>query len=101
MLKININYTNNILYVSLDGILNRMTSYKINNYLIPVILKRNIKCLVYDLDNLNILDDAGVDALLNTKYAIKDNKGSIYLNGKINDKNIKRLKLKKYKLLEA
>lgn len=96
MLKIDMNYNNNILYVSLEGMLNRKTSYKINNYLIPVILKQNIKYLVYDLDNLNNIDDTGIDAILNTKYAIKNNKGIMYLSNKTNNKSIRKLRIKRY-----
>ena len=46
------------------------------------------------------IDEDGIDALLNTKYAIKSNKGNIYLK-KCDNKNIKKLKIKKYKLIGA
>ena len=100
MLKINMDYNNNVLHVSLKGVLNRTTSYKINNYLLPVILNHNIKCLVYEFNELKEIDEDGIDALLNTKYAIKTNKGNIYLK-KCDNKNIKKLKIKKYKLIGA
>jgi len=72
-------FNQGILFVRLDGKLNRSTSYKINNYLVPVLLKHKIKYLVLNLYHLNTIDEAGIDALLNAKYAIKTNKGLIYL----------------------
>jgi len=80
MLNMNIEYTKGVLFVRLTGKLDRSSSYKINKYLIPVILKQKIKYLVYNLDNLEALDDDGKDALLNTEYAIQTNKGKLYLS---------------------
>ena len=110
MLKIDMEYNKNILFVRLDGVLNRTTTYKINNYLLPVILKHHIKYLVYNLAKLNDVDESGIDALLNTKYAIKNNKGLIYLSdiNKVLNKKLHKVKIKKtydeksaMKLLEA
>ena len=79
VLKIDMELSKGILFVRLDGYLNRNTSYKINNYLVPVILKHKIKYLVYNLDKLIDIDENGIDAFLNTKYAVKNNKGNLYL----------------------
>lgn len=90
-------YNKGILFVRLDGKLTRSTSYKINNYLVPVLLKHKIKYLVYNLYNLSDIDEAGIDAILNTKFAIKTNKGLIYLcevNKNLN-KKIHKLHIKK------
>ena len=70
MLKMNLEYDKGILFVRLDGVLNRSTSYKVNNYLVPVLLKHKIKYLVYNFYFLEDIDDNGLDALLNTKFAI-------------------------------
>ena len=110
MLKIDMEYNRNILFVRLDGVLTRMTTYKINNYSLPVILKHKIKYLVYNLGRLKDIDESGIDALLNTKYAIKNNKGLIYLsdinknlNRKLHSIKIKKTQNEKIacKLLEA
>ena len=74
MLKMDLEYNKGILFVRLKGTLNRKSSYKLNNYLIPVLLKHKIKYLVYNLFDLIGIDLAGVDAILNTKCAIKANK---------------------------
>jgi len=79
MLKMDMEYNHGVLFVRLDGILNRSTSYKLNNYLVPVILKHKIKYLVYNCFLLESIDECGLDALLNTKCAIRTNKGKLYL----------------------
>ena len=79
MLKMDMEYNHGILFVRLDGILNRSTSYKLNNYLVPVILKHKIKYLVYNCYLLESIDECGLNAMLNTKYAVKTNKGKLYI----------------------
>lgn len=97
MLKMDLEYNKGILFVRLDGDLNRKSSYKLNNYLVPIILKHKIKYLVYNMYLLVSIDESGLDALLNTKCAIRSNKGKICLCevSKELDKTIKRLKIKK------
>lgn len=77
MLKMELEYENNILFVRLKGNLNYRNCYKINNYLNPVIKKHNIKYLIYNWLNLNAIDSSGIDAILNSKCFIKNNKGKI------------------------
>ena len=79
MLKMNLEYNKGILFVRLDGVLNRSTSYKVNNYLVPVLLKHKIKYLVYNFYFLEDIDEDGIDALLNSEEAIKTNKGVMYI----------------------
>lgn len=96
MLKMDLEYTQGILFVRLRGRLTRKNSYKIYNYLTPVIYKHNIKYVIYNLSNLIGIDEAGIDAILSTKCTIKKNKGKIYLcevNKEISSK-IKRLHIK-------
>lgn len=96
MLKVDMEYEKGILYVRLNGILDRKACYKINNYIVPVVLKHKIKYLVFNLLELKDIDESGMDALLNTKCAIKSNKGKICLcevSDEIN-KKIKRLRMK-------
>ena len=97
MLRMDLEFNKGILFVRLDGKLNRNTSYKINNYLVPVILKHKIRYLVYNLYNVDDIDESGIDAILNTKFAIKNNKGLIYLceANKNLDKKLHKLHIKK------
>ena len=79
MLKVGMEYEKGILYVRLNGVLDRKVCYKINNYIVPVVLKHKIKYLVFNLLELKDIDHSGLDSLLNTKCAIKSNKGKICL----------------------
>jgi anti-anti-sigma factor len=79
VLKIDLNYHKKILFINLQGVLNRSTAYKINNYLIPVLLKHQIKYGILNLKDLVEIDDDGLDSLLNIKYAFKNNNGLVYL----------------------
>ncbi len=75
MLKINSEYHKGILFVRIKGNLNRRTSCKLNNFLVPAILKHKIKYLVYNLYNLDNIDVIGIEALRKSAKAIKVNKG--------------------------
>lgn len=79
MLKMDIEYKSEVLFVRLKGELNKKSSYKINNYLNPVIKKHNIKYLIYNWNDLKGVDNAGIDAILNSKCLIKANKGKIFV----------------------
>ncbi|MBQ4583664.1 MAG: STAS domain-containing protein [Bacilli bacterium] len=96
MLNMDLEYNKGILFVRLKGKLNRKSSYKLNNYLVPVLLKHKIRYLVYNLYELSDIDEAGVDAMLNTKCAIKANKGKICLCevSESLEQMLKRLKIK-------
>lgn len=79
MLFMDIEYNKGILFVRLDGNLTRKNTYKINNYLAPVVLKHRIKFLVYNLTMVSKVDQDGLDAILRTKYAIRRNEGQVFL----------------------
>lgn len=96
MLKMDLEYEGEILFIRLKGGLNRRVCYKINNYLVPVLAKHKIKNVIYNLRELKSIDESGIDAILNTKCVVKKNKGKIYLcevNREISLK-IKRLRIK-------
>lgn len=79
MFQMDLEYNKGILFARLKGSLSKKGSLKLNNYLVPVILKHKIKYLVYNLFELMEIDDTGLDALINTKCAIRANKGKILL----------------------
>lgn len=89
-------YCKGVLFVRLDGHLTRKNTYRINNYLAPVLLKHRIKYLVYNLFSVLSIDESGVDALLRTKHAIKSNHGCVYVCEVPEHlkKKIKRLRMK-------
>lgn len=96
MFHMDLEYNKGILFVRLSGDLSRRGSYKLNNYLVPVILKHKIKFLVYNLFDVTAIDESGFDAILNTKCAIRANKGKIFLCEvpKEFNKDIRRLRIK-------
>ena len=97
MLKMNLEFINGILFCRLKGKLDKKVTYKINSYLLPTIMKYKIKYLVYNMYELDDIDDLGLEAILNTKSAIKNNKGKIYLCEVTSDilEKVKRLHIKR------
>ena len=87
MLKMDMEYEKGILFIRLNGSLNRKTAYKINNYIVPVVKKHHIKYVIYNLKDLKTIDGTGYYAFLNTK---------LYLChvSKENQTNLKKLHIK-------
>ena len=79
MLKLDLEYIKGILFIRLKGELTRKTSYKLNNYLIPIIKAYGIKYIVYNLYELKKLDENGITSLKKSALAILNNHGIIYL----------------------
>ena len=78
MLKINMKYRKGTLIVEIIGYLNRFSSYKLSSYLVPVILKHEIKKVIYDTKKLKGIDNIGLQVLRDGAKAVKNIKGSIY-----------------------
>lgn len=95
----NLEYNKGVLFVRLNGFINHDMSYKLNTFLVPKILEKGIKYLVFNLYEVDDIDEFGLDALLNVKCAIKTNKGKICLCeiSEYLDKKIKYLKMIKVK----
>lgn len=93
----NLEYNKGVLFVRLEGYINHKISYKINNILVPKILEKGIKYLVFNLYDVDDIDEFGLDALLNVKCAIKTNKGKVCICEipSYIEKKIKRLKIYK------
>lgn len=101
MLKMNLEYKDNTLYVYLKGRLNKRSSYKINSYLNPILKKHKISNLILVLIHLKDIDEAGLDSLKRAKYLIKSSSGSMKVwgyNNEIKDK-IKDLRVRKIKYM--
>ena len=62
MFQMNLEYNKGILFARLKGNLTKKKTYELNNYLIPVLLKHKIKYLVYNLYELNKIDESGINA---------------------------------------
>lgn len=96
MLKMDLEYKSKILFIRLNGVLNKRTTYKINNYILPVLIKHKIKYVIYNLNKLKSIDEIGVDSILNTKCQVRKNKGIIYFCEARENlfSKLKRLKIK-------
>ncbi len=96
MFHIDLEYNKGILFARLKGNLSRKCADKLNNYLVPVLLKHKIKFLVYNLYEVTGIDESGLEAMRNTKCAIKANKGKIFLCEvpKEFSKEIRKLRIK-------
>lgn len=99
MIDTKLEYNKGVLFVRLEGFVNHNISYKLNTILVPKILEKGIKYLVFNFYKVDDIDSFGLDALLNVKCAIKSNKGKICLCELSNylEKKIKLLKISKVK----
>lgn len=77
MLNLNMEYKSGILFVRLIGSLNKLTSYKLVDTLIPIIVSQGIKNLVYNFNELKSIDEAGFKTLLMGYNSILNNNGSV------------------------
>lgn len=70
-------YKSGVLFVRLIGSLNKLTSYKLTDTLIPIIISQGIKNLVYNFDELKSIDEVGKNTLLLGYNAILNNNGKV------------------------
>ena len=77
ILNINMEYKSGVLFVRLIGSLNKLTSYKLTDTLIPIITSQGIKNLVYNFDELKSIDEVGNKTLLLGYNAILRNGGNV------------------------
>lgn len=96
-LKIDMEYRSPILFVRISGSINKKNNYRLNNYLINLLKKYNIKYLVCNLRELDDIDISGMEALINLKCIIKSNKGQMLLCGMHSklEEYLKPLKIKR------
>lgn len=78
MLKINMKYRKGTLIIEIIGYLNKFTSFKLKDYLVPVILKHEIKKIVYDTKYLKGIDKYGFKVLKEGVDAVKSIAGKSY-----------------------
>ena len=67
------------LYAKLEGKLTRKETYQVEHYLIPYIVKNNVKNFVCDCKKLKKIDIDGKYALLKTQVVLKKQKGEFLL----------------------
>ena len=77
MLKINMEFSKGILWIRLDGILNKTTSNTFDDEVIPVILKHGIKYVVVNLDKVNVIDLKGIESLISLNEVVRSMKTTL------------------------
>lgn len=77
MLNLNMEYKSGVLFVRLIGSLNKLTSFKLSDTLIPIITSQGIKNLVYNFSELSSIDECGFKTLLLGYNAILNNNGNV------------------------
>lgn len=97
MLTINIEYREEIMFVKLKGELTKNTINKLDKKVTKKVEGLNICNLVFNVENLKIIDYKGINKLLYNYEIIKKNKGKILLCG--NNINIKKI-LKNSRILK-
>lgn len=68
-------YRKGILFIRLKGELTKYTYKSLGNYLIPVIYNQGIKYVVFNLANINVIDEYGKKCLKESIKATNSNKG--------------------------
>ncbi len=79
MLKINMEFSKGILWIRLDGLLNKTTSNTFDDEVIPVILKHEIKYVVVNLDKVNVIDLKGIESLISLNEVVRSMNGKTTL----------------------
>lgn len=81
MLDIITEYRKGIFFIRLAGRLNYHTSFKINYELSPLIKAGGIKYVVYNVEELRLIDKNGINALDASSRNIVNNKGKVIICG--------------------
>lgn len=79
MLKIEMEFKKGILFVRLEGSLNKRNIEKFNNEVIPVVLKHGLKYVVINLDKVNAIDTNGIESLMELNEIVSEFDGKTTL----------------------
>lgn len=97
MLDINIEFHKGILFIRLNGYLNKSTIDKLNKEVINFIKENGISNIVYNVSSLKQIDCYGINALLSSYEICKSNKGKSLLCGM--DDTVVKHRIKNSRLL--
>lgn len=79
MLKVDMEFKKGILFVRLEGSLNKRNIEKFNNEVIPVVLKHGLKFVVVNLDKVNTIDTNGIESLMELNEIVSEFDGKTTL----------------------
>lgn len=63
MFETNIEYKKGVLFIRISGSLDKTNSYKLKKEIIPLILENGFKYVVLNLNEVDVLDNYGIDAI--------------------------------------
>lgn len=81
MLNINLEFHKGILFIRLDGILDKNTVDKLEDEVTNLIKENGIRNTVFNISNLNFIDYDGINGLLNNYEICKLNNGKSLVCG--------------------
>lgn len=81
MLEIELEFKKGILFVRLNGILNKQTLNNFKNEVTKLIKETGIRNIVFNMSNLQDIDLDGIEELYNNYKISKDNNGSTFVCG--------------------
>lgn len=81
LLEIELEFKKGILFVRLNGILNKQTLNNFKNEVTKLIKETGIRNIVFNMSNLQDIDLDGIEELYNNYKISKDNNGSTFVCG--------------------
>ena len=85
MLEINIEFHKGILFIRLEGSLNKNTVEKLKSEVTSLIQENGIRNIVFNVSNLESIDCYGINALLHNYEICRNNNGKSLLCGVSNN----------------
>lgn len=92
MLNINMEFIRGMLFVRLEGILDNNTYTKLSDCLDTMIHEKGLKYFVVNLENLEYIDESGIESLIARYFDVTLHDGKLVICG-YNDKLNKKLEL--------
>ena len=79
MLKVDLEYESKILFIRLNGNLDKRKTYKITSYIVPLLKKHKITKVIINLKKLKSIDSCGLTSVLRVRERVHKNKGLFYI----------------------
>lgn len=81
MLEINLEFVRGMLFVRLDGVLDCNTYTKLSNCLDTMIHEKGLKYFVVNLENLEYIDERGIQAIIDRYFDVTLHDGKLVICG--------------------
>ena len=100
MLNIDLEYKKGILFLRLNGVLNKTTSFILKDAIKRIVNGAGIKYLLINFENLDEIDGEGISTIMNSYNEYLKSNGKLMVCGYNNNVriNIEKTKLKDYAL---